>query len=112
MASRKRSQPSQEPPTRQRQADGSSNDQRAVRANRGGGGPAKRVEAFDQATERSTRKKTSASAIPDSEPLNPMAPTKGKRRGAPTKGKGRSAPIRSSKSTVCMLHVCVLPALD
>jgi hypothetical protein len=48
---------------------------RAARTNRGGGGPAKKIEDFDKATERSKRKKSGAPpAIPESELLNPMAP--------------------------------------
>jgi hypothetical protein len=63
---------------------------RAVRSNQGGGGPAKRIEAFDEATERSKRRKPSNTmSIPESEPLNPMAPRKRKR------------PRRLPKTKVC-----------
>lgn len=56
-----------------------------VRSNRGGGGPAKRVEAFDKATDISKRRKATGIEIPLSEPLNPMAPPKGKKPGRKTK---------------------------
>jgi hypothetical protein len=86
-----RKRPAAVPPT-----NGEPMSKRAVRTNRGGGGPAKKVEAFDKATENSKRRKAGAAPqIPDSEPLNPMAPA------GPA---GRKS--RRSKEKVCQLIFC------
>jgi hypothetical protein len=66
------------------------NHMRPARINRGGGGPAKKFEAFDKAVELSKRHK--ASGVPTSEPLNPMAPTTMKRKAGRTNAAAKVGP--------------------
>jgi hypothetical protein len=68
--------------------------QHPVQLNRGGGGPAYKVAAFDKASELSRRKKTVDTAgVPDPEPLNLMAPgpTQNKRQKSSLPNVGNDA---------------------
>src|SRR5271154_6875466 len=72
----KRPQPFQElePATHKKRVAEDSTEKRSVRANRGGGGPAKRVKAFDKATERSQCKKESVVAFPKQRYVTALIP--------------------------------------